>query len=520
MTRKCSLLLAVVMLTAASAAAQDAAAVLRAAATAMGTANMRSVQYSGTGWNAPMGQSYMPTEDWPRIELTSYTRVFDYDARYSREDWSRVQGNYAPRGGGGVPVYDWGAAVNGVWKQTLISLGDYAWNVDGTNITPGPRLSSSAAGMRPDIRQVDVWLSPHGFLKAGMTAKDATAVSLFLEGQQKTIVSFTVMNKFKLNGTITSDNLVERVQTWVPNPVFGDMVFEGRYTEYKDYNGVKFPGLIHMHQGDPRIHPGHNFMEIRVTSVQVNPNIQVPAVPDNVRNAPPPAVRIVSSQISPGVWRIAGEGHNSIAVEFRDFITVVEAPQDEMRSLGVMAEVRKLIPNKPIQYVVNTHHHFDHSGGLRTYVAQGATVVTHAANRNFYEQVFFYPSPRTLEPDLLSSRYPWFAGNRVPAIEGVTTKYVISDGSKTLDVYALQGVDESNMLVAYLPAERILINADLYSPPAPTAKPGRVSTAMKQFAANITRLKLNVDRHAGIHGDVGPHSQFLATMATAEKSGN
>ena len=62
------------------------------------------------------------------------------------------------------------------------------------------------------------------------------------------------------------------------------------------------------------------------------------------------------------------------------------------------------MPSKPIRYVVNTHHHFDHSGGLRTYVDQGTTVVTHAGNRDFYEQVFFYPAARTLELDLLSAR--------------------------------------------------------------------------------------------------------------------
>ena len=139
-------------------------------------------------------------------------------------------------------------------------------------------------------------------------------------------------------------------------------------------------------------------------------------------------IRIASDEVAPGVWRIAGESHHSIAVEFRDFITVVEAPQDERRSLEVMAEVHRLIPNKPIQYVVNTHYHFDHSGGLRTYVAHGATVVTHAGNRPFYEDVFFYPAPRTLEPDLLSTRYPWFRQNRLDSIEGVTQKYVISDG--------------------------------------------------------------------------------------------
>ena len=518
MIKKCCSFVTLLALWAGTAQAQDAATVLRAAATAMGTANVRSIQISGTGWNAATGQSFTPNEDWPRFELTSYTRAIDYDAKSSREDWTRIQGTYAPRGGGGTPVYDWGAAVNGVWKQTFVTVGDYSWNLDGTTVSAAPRLSTSAAGFTPGIRQLDVWLSPHGFIKAGLAAKDATAMSLVLEGQPKTIVSFTVMDKYRVNGTITADNLVERVQTWVPNAVFGDMVMEHRYTEYKDYNGVKFPTVLHSHQGDPRINPGHNFQEVRVTGVQVNAAMAPLVVPDSVRNAAPAgAPRVVSSPLAPGVWRIAGEGHHSVAVEFRDFVTVVEAPQDERRSLAVMAEVRKLIPNKTIRYVVNTHHHFDHSGGLRTYVAQGATVVTHAANREFYEQVFFYPAPRTLEPDLLSSRYPWFTGNRIPAIEGVQDKFVISDGTRTLDAYAMQGVDEANMLMIYLPGEKILINADLYSPPAQGGALPKYSAGEQQMFNNIQRLKLDVTRHVGVHGDVGSHETFMSVIASGKK---
>jgi hypothetical protein len=137
-----------------------------------------------------------------------------------------------------------------------------------------------------------------------------------------------------VNGTITADNLVERVQTWIPNAVFGDMVFEHRYTEYRDYNGVKFPTVLHSHQGDPRLNPGHNWLEVRVTSVQVNPTVPPLTVPDAIRQAgtAPAPVRVQSNELAKGVWRIAGENHHSIAVEFRDFVTVVEAPQDELRS--------------------------------------------------------------------------------------------------------------------------------------------------------------------------------------------
>ena len=192
------------------------------------------------------------------------------------------------------------------------------------------------------------------------------------------------------------------------------------------------------------------------------------------RTAVVPPVRTEAQKLAEGVWSIGGGTHHSIAVEFADFVAVVEAPLNEARSLAVIAEVGRLAPNKPIRYVVNTHHHSDHLGGLRTYVSEGATVVTHPGNREFYEKVVFYPAPRTLQPDRLS-RYP------VPTLlvgpdvfETLTQKYVISDGKRTLDVYAMNGVNHSApMLLAYLPAEKILVNADLYSPPAAGAQPRR-----------------------------------------------
>jgi glyoxylase-like metal-dependent hydrolase (beta-lactamase superfamily II) len=181
----------------------------------------------------------------------------------------------------------------------------------------------------------------------------------------------------------------------------------------------------------------------------------------------------------------------------------------------VIAEVHRLVPNKPIQYVVNTHHHFDHSGGLRTYVAQGTTVITHEQNEDFYEDVFFYPHTRTVQPDRLSALYPWFAGNRNRSIQTLTTKYTVSDGTRTMDIHPVQGLDHnSNMLMVYLPTERILINADLYSPPAAGAQPPAVNPSMTSLRQNIQRLKLDVTQHVPIHGIPGSHSDFMRISAS------
>ena len=492
MTKMLIILVALGVLLVETTAAQDTQGVLRTASDAMG--NPSNVTYSGAGWVANVGQSYTPDDDWPRFEVTTYTRTINYDDRSSREEYTRRQGNYPPQGGG--------APLQGEQRRVFLTNGDYSWNMNGPNSAPQPAAA--------EVRQLDIWMSPHGFLKAAADASDATAVALILQGRVLTIVSFTVMDKYRVNGTINEDNLVERVQTWVANPIFGDMIYDHRYTEYQNFDGVMFPTVLHSHQGDPRIHPGHNWMEIRVTNAQVNVDVVALTVPGNVRQATLPTVQVESTELADGVWRIAGGSHHSITVEFNDFVAVVEAPQNEARSLAVIAEVRRLIRNKPIRYVVNTHHHFDHAGGLRAYVAQSATVVTHQGNRDFYDDVFFQPGRRMLEPDILSDRMPWFAVNRIPAFETISGKYVLSDGVRTMDLYPVRGLAHNgNMLIAYLPTEKILVNADLYSPPAAGAQPPSANASMRSLYQNIERLNLDVERHVGVHGQVGSHADFV-----------
>src|SRR5262245_37165246 len=104
MFKKCLTAVVFIAFLSSMAIGQDARTVISNASRAMGAENLRSIQYYGTGWNAGVGQSYDPTEDWPRFDVTAYTRTIDYTARTSFEDLTRRQGNNPPRGGGGTPL--------------------------------------------------------------------------------------------------------------------------------------------------------------------------------------------------------------------------------------------------------------------------------------------------------------------------------------------------------------------------------------------------------------------------------
>jgi glyoxylase-like metal-dependent hydrolase (beta-lactamase superfamily II) len=308
----------------------------------------------------------------------------------------------------------------------------------------------------------------------------------------------------------------------------GDMQIEIRYTDWKDIgNGTKFPFHIHAHQGDhPLVQGGRNWFDVRVTDAKVNvPNAAL-TVPDNVRNAAAPQVRVASQKLADGVWFVGGGSHNSLAVEFKDFVTVVEGPLDDARSNAVIAETHRLIPNKPIRYVIATHHHWDHAGGLRAFVAEGATVVAEDHAKDFYHNVVFAPQPRTLSPDRLS-QFPFATtGPGTLALQTFTDRYSISDGTQTIELYHVEGLNHANdMLIAYLPQSKILVNADLYGPPPAGGNLANVNENAVSLYRNVKRLKLDVATHAPIHGITGPNADFerivgpVAAKAPAQGDG-
>jgi hypothetical protein len=249
---------------------------------------------------------------------------------------------------------------------TLVS-GDYAWNEVGKDRLP--------RFWEVNERQHYIWTSPHGVVRAAF-ANNATMTKQNIEGRQMRVVSIVEKGKQKVNVYANDQNQIERVESWYGHPVAGDLKVVTHYGTYRDFAGVKFPTKIIQYQD------GLPTLDLTITAVRANPPVDI-EVPENVRTNPVP---VKSKKAADGVWYITGGSHHSVLVEMKDYIIVVEGPQDAQRSTAVMAEVKKLVPNKPIKYLVNTHHHFDHSGGVRAYAAEGVTIVTHEVNRPYFEK--------------------------------------------------------------------------------------------------------------------------------------
>jgi glyoxylase-like metal-dependent hydrolase (beta-lactamase superfamily II) len=454
--------------------------VLDGVAKAMGATELKSIQYSGSGSTFAPGQSPNPNAPWPRFNAKSYSRSINYDTASMRDEIVRTQAEDPPRGGGQQPV-------RGEQRQVFLVSGTHAWSQPGDSAIPQP------VAVVDRVHQL--WITPHGVIKAAM-AHNATVQSRPEGDKKQTIITFTVPGQLKVNAVVNDQNLVERVESWVANPVVGDMLTETTYADYKDFSGVKFPTKIMQKAG------GFPALDLTVSAIQPNAPVDI-VVPDNVRQA---AVAVKEQKVVDGVWYITGGTHHSVAVEMRDYVVVVEGPQNDERANAVIAEVKRLVPNKPIKYVVNSHHHFDHAGGLAAFVAEGVTVITHATNKAFFEQAF--AAPRTVNPDKLAQ------SGKKASVESLNDKLVLQDATRTLEIYHIGGNPHADgLILAYLPKEKLLIEADAYTPAPPnTPPPAQPNPFSVNLHDNIGKLKLEVDRILPLHGRIVTLAELLSAI--------
>jgi glyoxylase-like metal-dependent hydrolase (beta-lactamase superfamily II) len=468
------------------AVAQDAQAVIASAQKALG--DVKSITYSGTAKDVAFQQCGSNAADMicrgthdPMRPIKNYVRVIDLAAPASRQTGATNN----PAGGGAT------TPIPGTFFQ---------------QVTP-----QQAAVSQPWINSLEFYITPWGFLK-GAAENNATASRRKIDGKNYTVLTWSPAVKapsgkaYVINGYVNESNYVDRVETWLGDNIMGDMQIVATYTGWKDFGGVTAPSKIVQTRG------GWPFFEVDVAAAKANPPdvaTLVPApAPAAGRGGPgggpapaggaPPALTVTSEKLGDGLYRLTtGPGsYDSVIVEFKDHIMMLEAGQSEARALAYIAETKKLIPNKPIRYVMNTHPHSDHTGGLPALVAEGATIITQQNNVAFLEKAL--NTPRTLLNDRLAT------SPKKAKIEGVGEKKVYSDGTRTVEMYHVSPVPHSNgLMIAYIPKEKVLFQGD-FSLPAP-GEPA--NDHVKALVPILEKLNLDFNRYINVHTSAAPQTK-------------
>ncbi len=460
--------------------APDAATLLRQADQALGASSLKTLSFSASGTGGIFGQAWQPELAWPRVTYSSFSRSFDFDTNAMREEYARARAE--PNGGGALPLLGQG-------EQRVVGFArdDWAWNQAGQ--------AAAAAPVALDGRMHDMWTTPHGAVIAAQL-RGATTGTAIENGQSFNTFSYSVPGKLKATAWVNAEGLITRIDSVQPSPVLGDLATTTRYSDYRSVGSTRFPMRIEQTQG------GSMVLDLTVQKVEPNAAVDI-SVPDNVRNF---SERVATEKVAEGVWFLGGGSHNSVAIEMSNHVVLVEAPLYDGRSAAVLAEVAKLAPGKPVKTVINSHHHFDHAGGLRTAVANGATLVTSQMAKPYFERAM--ANANTIAPDQLAR------SGRKPEIIGVDTKRELVDGATRIEIHAIQGsVHAQGFMLVYLPQHKLLIEADAYTPGPPNSPPPAVVNGNNlNLVQNIERLGLQVDRILPLHGRVVPYSELLAMV--------
>ena len=472
-----------------SGCASQPIAVINAAADAVGDAAgikaVNTLVIEGTGENFNLGQSVSPDAPLPKLTVTSSKRSIDYMNGRWRLEQART------------PTYVT-ANTTPNQPQILGIDGDVAYNVPATG--PATRAAEQVA----QDRHSELFHHPIGALRAAL-ADEAKVTNQRKEGNDDVVDVEVGKDKFTLYVDSTT-KLPSRVVTMTYNANLGDVALTTEFGMYGDSGGMQLPGKI-TSKTDKYL-----LADIQVSKHTVNADVgNLEAAADAKTAAVPPETAPVTvEEVGKGLWYLTGGSHHSILVEFADHLALIEAPLNEARTQAVIAKAKELKADKPIRYLINTHHHFDHSGGIRAAVAEGLTIVTHEANKALYEDIA--ARKHSIVQDALAK------SPKPVQIQTVKDKHVLMDATRSVEIYHIAGNPHADtLLMIYFPAERILVQGDMFSPPAAGAAPPPGFPFVPNTMENIDKAKLRVDTLLPIHGRKVPFADMRAAAALEAK---
>lgn len=457
---------------AAEPAMPDAANVLDEVVAAMGLEGVDSVTLRGSAWQIRNGFMQTPNASppWPyRDYIMNYRHTVD------------------------------------LTEPALLGVGDtYASNIFLDPPMPGMYVQSVPAGETAWAEQLEIWLTPWGFVR-GAQNNGVEASTESVDGTEYTVLSWMSSEdqvspaglRYTVNGYVNDDDLIERVETWVEHPFMGDFHIVQLYDEYESFDGLMVPTSIEQQRGGGSIFGVH-----AVSGAEANPSNLAALLTEPEGGGPgfpPPGEppEDIVEEVGDGVWLITG-GYVALVAEFEDHVLVFEGGQSEARGERIVAEVNELLPDKPIRYIVNSHPHSDHTAGLVPFLREGATLVTHEDNVEFLDMAL--STPRTLlgeEP-------------LEPQVEGVEGVGVYEDSTMRVELHPVPNFHSEGMLVALLPEQGILFQADFTLP----QEGAEANPFVKTLAEYVAEEGLDFERYLAVHAAQEPQTRadLLATI--------
>lgn len=471
-------LLAITLLSACASAPPERSLVDDAAAALGGAARLtalRTLLIEGTGAAPNAGQNRMPDDDLPVWRINEYARTIDLAngrvrTKQVREAQFLFAGDLTQRQEQGLD-------------------GEVAYNISPS----GTANRASEAAARD--RRIELLHHPITVIRAALDPA-AMLTNRRADGNEELVDIKTAAGDSVTLAVDRQTLLPTRVMSMADNPNMGDVAIVTRFADYEDVSGLKLPRRLTTNMDK------YLQLDLNVSRNRVDEDVADLSAPESVRSAPvptPPPVVVTAEPAGKGIWWLAGSGnHRSIVFEFADHLVLFEVPVNEARSKAVIDKARTL-STKPLTTAIVSHHHFDHSGGLRVAVAEGLQIVTHRANEAFFKDLL--ARPHTIVPDALQKN------PREANFVLVDDQLTLKDAAMEVQLYhLLDNPREGTNLFAYVPDQRILVHADLYDSTWQRHSWGQ------NVLANIEQRKLKVDRHVPVHGAIEPFTQMMATI--------
>lgn len=327
-----------------------------------------------------------------------------------------------------------------------------------------------------------------------------------INGRKFRVMSFAAENGAQISLYFDAEtNLLARTEQIDSHAHLGDVTVGNIFSDYQTLGNVKIPRrrLAFTNQF---ITGENDYAEVRLDFADNEKLLEVPAgfvepVPPQTTNAE------VMRKMGDGVYLIEkiGLSYRVMFVEFDNYVMVLESPTDSNISKAIIKLVRQTIPNKPIKYVSFSHFHFDHTGGLREYIAEGASIVVTPGNKTFVEQIA--GSKFTLKPDTLA------LSPRALIIEAFEKKRIFTDGARRVELHSIGPTSHVNeMVMFYFPKEKILFQGDMFSP-LDTGGIPPVIEINHELVKRVEELKLDVETLISVHSGALPWKDFRQAVA-------